>query len=86
MTITGYHNQSVSLEPEVTEMSLEASFDDGATWEQVATESMGDNVFTARITHPKLKDTTGAVSLRVRAEDADGSTIEQTIEHAYGLK
>jgi subtilisin family serine protease len=42
--------------------------------------------FRVSLMHPKLSDTSGFVTLRVRAEDANGGTVDQTIHRAYILK
>ncbi|MEV1170619.1 S8 family serine peptidase, partial [Nonomuraea sp. NPDC049784] len=58
--------------------SLEASFDDGATWRPVTVKHG-----TAKIRNPR-----GAafVSLRAKAADEQGATVTQTIIRAYGLR
>ncbi|MEI5521170.1 S8 family serine peptidase [Streptomyces brasiliscabiei] len=64
----------------VTASDLEAwvSYDDGASWEEVRVKH-GDATF---------QPAEGAefVSLRVRAADADGNQIDQTVLRAFGLK
>ena len=44
-----------------------------------------DDGARARLTNPAAGHGTGFVSLRVKAGNAAGNTIEQTIIHAYGL-
>ncbi|TMR21720.1 hypothetical protein ETD86_14345 [Nonomuraea turkmeniaca] len=57
---------------------LEASFDDGATWQAVEVKN-GE----AKIRNP---DTEGFVSLRAKAADEAGNTVVQTITRAYGVR
>ncbi|MFG2003448.1 S8 family serine peptidase [Spirillospora sp. NPDC048911] len=62
-------------------LTVEASFDDGRTWQPVPLTGQGDHR-TATLTHPKAK----YVSLRAKATDTEGNGTEQTIIHAYALK
>jgi hypothetical protein len=62
------------------------SFNDGGTWKKIDLESLDDGTFEATIQHPRLENTTGAVSLRVKATDKAGNSIDQTLYRAYGLK
>ncbi|MFC8434646.1 S8 family serine peptidase [Streptomyces sp. NPDC057253] len=65
----------------ITAASLTAwvSYDDGASWKEVKVKHG-----TAELKHSKK----GArfVSLRVRAADQDGNTVDQTVVRAFGLK
>jgi hypothetical protein len=61
------------------------SFDDGATWSQVAPVRLDNLQWRVAVTYPKTAPSSGAVSLRVAATDADGNSIDQTILRAYGL-
>jgi hypothetical protein len=82
-------------------MTVQASFDAGATWHDAQITgpardtwdtggylpSAGPNQqFDIVLTIPALHHTDGSVTLRVQAEDANGGTIDQTIHHAYHLK
>ncbi|WP_413806307.1 S8 family serine peptidase [Streptomyces sp. OE57] len=62
-----------------------ASYDDGRTWKKVKLTRSGTG-YEATVGHPPLGATNGFVSLRVRAADADGNRIDQTVIRAYGLK
>ncbi|HET9141399.1 S8 family serine peptidase [Actinophytocola sp.] len=64
----------------VADLAVEVSFDDGRTWRPAPVTRGPDPTATARIDHPR-----GAhyVSLRARAADAAGNTVEQTIIRAY---
>jgi hypothetical protein len=68
--------------PEVSPPSVEASYDDGATWAAAPVEPSGSG-WNALLVHPKRAD---YVSLRTSTHDASGNAVEQTIYRAYGLK
>jgi hypothetical protein len=68
--------------PRITAITVEASFDDGATWSRVPALSHDDRwlgliVAPIRATH---------VSLRSTASDVDGRQVEQSIVRAYRLR
>jgi len=68
--------------PRITAITVEASFDDGATWSRVPALSQDDRwlgliVAPVRATH---------VSLRSTASDVDGRHVEQSIVRAYRLR
>jgi subtilisin family serine protease len=67
--------------PDVTEPSVEVSYDDGASWIGAPLEPDGSR-WIAHLDHPS-----GAhyVSLRTSTQDADGSAVEQTLYRLYGL-
>lgn len=65
----------------LTELKVEASFDDGATWSRAETYFGGDKG-AALVHHPAGK---GFVSLRITARDAAGSSVAQTITKAYQI-
>jgi hypothetical protein len=101
LTITaGHHSKAVHRAP-VTTMTVQASFDGGATWHDAEVigqprdtwetggylPSAGPNQrFHIVVDIPPLHHTDGSVTLRVRAQDANGGTVDQTIRHAYRLK
>ncbi|MEV4161951.1 hypothetical protein [Nonomuraea dietziae] len=62
---------------EVRDLTVEVSFDDGATWNPA-------QIRKGRVTvrHPAAA---GFVSLRARAADAAGNTVEQTVIRAYRI-
>jgi hypothetical protein len=68
--------------PEVSTPSVEASYDDGATWAAARVEPNGSGR-NAFLDHPRRAD---YVSLRTSTHDASGNAVEQTIYRAYGLK
>jgi subtilisin family serine protease len=68
--------------PEVSTPTVEASYDDGATWAAARVEPNGSG-WNAFLDHPRRAD---YVSLRTSTHDASGNAVEQTIYRAYGLK
>jgi hypothetical protein len=65
----------------VTAVSLEVSGDDGQTWRPVRVHAGGAGRWCAEVANPAA----GYVSLRVRAANAAGAGVEQTVIRAYGL-
>ncbi|MFI0483410.1 hypothetical protein [Actinomadura sp. 9N215] len=68
----------------VTSSSLEASFNDGATWTTVPLTPNGTDRFTANVAHPTTHN--GFVALRFKAADGSGNAVQQTVTRAYGLR
>ncbi|MEV6377063.1 S8 family peptidase [Micromonospora musae] len=66
--------------PTGTSLRVEVSFDGGHRWRSVPVKGSGTR-FTATVPAGH-----GTVSLRVRAGDRAGSTVEQTVIDAYGLR
>jgi subtilisin family serine protease len=85
ITLSAQHSPFLKPAPKVKKLELWTSVDDGAHWTQVRTVPVGGDQYTATLKHPALTGTTGAVSLRVRAVDAAGNTVDQTVHRAYGL-
>jgi subtilisin family serine protease len=67
--------------PRVRTLSVQASYDDGHTWQPATIVASGDQ-WLARVSHPP---TAAFVSLRATASDADNNTVRQTIIRAYAL-
>ncbi len=66
----------------LTSISLQVSYDDGATW--TPARLTGDGLRrTAHVEHPRGRD---FVSLKASATDSAGNSVEQTIIHAYALR
>ncbi|MBN6056147.1 S8 family serine peptidase, partial [Nonomuraea sp. RK-328] len=65
----------------VTSITLEASFDDGASWRPVRLVRSGSG-WTARLANPAAP---GFVSLRAKVTDAAGDRVTQTITRAYAI-
>jgi hypothetical protein len=64
----------------ITSYAVDVSYDDGATWLPTTVTPTGDH-WTVSATHPN----TGYASLRARATDADGNTVNQTVLRAYQI-
>ncbi|MCG5214965.1 S8 family serine peptidase [Streptosporangium soli] len=74
------HSQPGAADPEVKEVTLEVSYDDGATWRATRLKHRGD-AYEATIGR------SGAfVSLRLRASDTRGNTLSQEVIRAYALR
>ncbi|HLV57585.1 MAG TPA: hypothetical protein VKY81_01725 [Natronosporangium sp.] len=86
VTVTAYYQERLDSTPTVTDLQVEASFDDGGTWATVPVRRVGDGVYEVTITHPALGDASGTVGLRVSAADDQGNTVRQTVPHAYRLR
>lgn len=86
VTLSAYHSSLLERAPRIRDLDLWVSYDDGATWTPVHTSPKGGGRHTAKITHPPLERTAGAVTLRVRAVDERGNTVDQTTHRAYGLR
>jgi subtilisin family serine protease len=65
-----------------TDVRVEVSYDDGATWQQAEVTGAGDQR-VATVSHPGGP---GFVSLRAGAADDDGNTVTQTAIRAYALR
>jgi PA domain len=72
-------------EAEVASVKAWASFNDGGTWKRISVHDLGNGGYEAVVQHPAVGKTSGAVSLRVQATDAEGNAVDQTILRAYGL-
>ncbi|MEU6745949.1 hypothetical protein ABZ914_06975 [Spirillospora sp. NPDC046719] len=66
---------------DVTKLTVDASFDDGTTWQPVTLTWAGDHWTAA------LRNAADAqhVSLRARAAGTTGDAVDQTLIHAYGI-
>jgi subtilisin family serine protease len=72
--------------PAIADTQAWVSFNDGGTWRRVDTVDLGGGVLQATVQHPALANTSGAVSLRVKATDTAGNSVDQYLYRAYGLK
>jgi hypothetical protein len=79
------HIPGVTGGPALQSVKAWVSFDDGATWKTINLVLQQSGTYLAVVQHPKLANTSGAVSLRVQAADAAGNSIDQTLIRAYGL-
>ncbi|AOS65746.1 hypothetical protein [Actinoalloteichus hymeniacidonis] len=69
------------LGTEITELTMEVSYDDGASWAVVPTTATEQGA-TALLDHP---DSDGFVSLRASAVDAAGNSVDQTMLRSYQI-
>ncbi|WP_034487325.1 S8 family serine peptidase [Actinomadura oligospora] len=69
--------------PRLTHATVEASYDDGKTWQPAKVTATGDDRWTASLTHPSSPD--GYVSLRINVSNDEGTSLKQTVIRAYGL-
>jgi hypothetical protein len=65
--------------------SVEFSDDDGVTWMPATVTKDRGNNWRVRLTNPTADHGTGFVSLRIKASNDAGNTLEQTTIRAYGL-
>ncbi|MFE0649485.1 S8 family serine peptidase [Streptomyces sp. NPDC059534] len=68
--------------PDIDGVEVEASADDGATWQPATVRSKSDGSYKVSVSNPD----SGYVSLRVKAQDTKGSTFEQTLIKAYAVR
>ncbi|SNT09772.1 S8 family serine peptidase [Actinacidiphila glaucinigra] len=79
-------NQDGLATPTGVKLKVEASFDDGESWNgRIRVKDHGHNRFTATIERPGDRSKNAYVTLRVTATDKAGNTVRQTVERAYRL-
>jgi hypothetical protein len=83
LRITAYHQEPSA--PTITGLTLWTSTNGGATWKKAAVASQGDGTYNTTITVPKVPAAGGTVSIKVRAEDADGDDVTQVLYNAWNL-
>jgi hypothetical protein len=76
-------HQIGSTAPSVGHVSVQVSYDDGATWQAAGVRAGGRGTFTATYRHPAHGQ---YVSLRVSAADDAGNSEQQTLIRAYRLR
>lgn len=69
--------------PEIEEVNAWISYDDGETWDEKAVRAAGDGTYEFIVDR---RDGGGHASIKVEAQDADGSAIEQEVMRAYKLR
>jgi hypothetical protein len=67
---------------DLTTLNMDVSYDDGKTWRAASLTKTNERWF-ASVRHPA---SSGFVSLRAKAADASGNTVEETIIRAYEIK
>ncbi|MBX6750136.1 MAG: S8 family serine peptidase [Micromonosporaceae bacterium] len=78
VTVTGQPGS----EAHATQVRVEVSYDDGATWRPTTVRRTGPG-WTATVKHPHQA---GFVSLRVTATGPHGTSVEQTVIRAYRIR
>jgi hypothetical protein len=68
--------------PRITGLTVEVSYDDGATWSTVPVRPAAGG-WTGTVRHPAGA---GFASLRATATDAGGTTVTQTVVRAYRIR
>ncbi|MFD4944432.1 S8 family serine peptidase [Streptomyces sp. NPDC058409] len=68
--------------PDIRGVEVTMSTDDGDTWHPAKVKSKKGDSYTVTLRNPE----SGYVSLRVKAWDANGSKIEQTLIRAYAVR
>lgn len=68
--------------PDIRGVEVTMSIDDGDTWHPAKVKCEKRDSYTVTLRNPE----SGYVSLRVKAWDADGSRIEQTLIRAYAVR
>ncbi|MGI5139266.1 MULTISPECIES: S8 family serine peptidase [unclassified Streptomyces] len=78
-------NQDGMAAPNGVTLKVEASYDDGKSWTTASTtrDGSGDGQFTATVGRPSGVHGDAYVTLRVTATDADGNSVQQTVNRAY---
>ncbi|NIK55376.1 S8 family serine peptidase [Kribbella shirazensis] len=71
--------------PRIVGVKTWVSFDDGKTWVTAHVNKERHGSWQVQVMHPKLADTTGAVTVRTEAWDSVGNRVSQQIDRAYGL-
>jgi subtilisin family serine protease len=79
-TFPAYVARQGSDAPPTATLTVDVSYDDGKTWRHAAVTPAGDH-FTVGVNHPAG----GYASLRAKATDRAGNTVEQTVIRAYAI-
>lgn len=69
---------------QVSSLRVRVSYDGGSTYQKVKATPTGPR-FTLELTVPPPGQTDGFGSLSIEAVDADGSTLDETITHAFAV-
>ncbi|MEU6207856.1 S8 family serine peptidase, partial [Micromonospora musae] len=83
LAVSAAHLPGVTGCGDVRAIRLEVSYDDGAHWRTQSVRRSKDGSWTAALQAPK-----GAsyVSLRARASDGSGNSVDQTVIRAFGVR
>lgn len=87
MEVTAYHQDPAA--PAITGLKVWTSTDGGQSWRPAKVKAGkrmgGERTYQVTATYPRLSETSGTVSLKAEAWDADGNRIEQVIKDAFTL-
>jgi subtilisin family serine protease len=72
---------TIPITADATAVTLQVSYDDGATWRAAPVTRTGTGAFRATVTHP---GTAGFVSLRISATGC-AAALTETVVHAYQI-
>lgn len=75
-----YVERQGETKPKITAFNVDVSYDDGTTWRPAAVKASADH-WTVTVDHPA----TGYASLRAKATDSAGNTVEQITVRAYQI-
>ncbi|MFD3451713.1 S8 family serine peptidase [Streptomyces sp. NPDC058691] len=82
VSVTPSHLKGAAGSGTIRAVTLEVSYDDGATWHRTTPRHKGAD-WTASLNAPSKAR---FASLRTTAKDAKGNTVSQTVIRAFGLK
>ncbi|WP_406259794.1 S8 family serine peptidase [Actinacidiphila glaucinigra] len=82
VSVTPSHLKGVTDGGTIRTVTLDVSYDDGATWHRTTSRHKGA-AWTASLNAPSKAR---FASLRATAKDAKGNTVSQTVIRAFGLK
>ncbi|MEV6162882.1 S8 family peptidase [Streptomyces sp. NPDC052052] len=74
-----------AAESPVEKLTVEFSYDDGATWAATPGKGLHGSARTVAVKSPAEGEGNGFVALRVKAEDQDGNAFEQTVLRVYRI-
>ncbi|KAB8193274.1 S8 family serine peptidase [Nonomuraea phyllanthi] len=75
------YQQEGAEQSAIKDVSLEVSYDDGATWTKARLRDRGERSYEATIG----RSPSGFVSLRLNASDVNGNTLSQEVIRAYAV-
>lgn len=82
LAVTPSHFKGAAGSGTINSVTLEVTYDDGATWHRITTRHRGES-WTASLDAPARARFAG---LRTTARDSRGNTVSQTVIRAFGLK
>jgi len=81
--ITARHEDDAMGAGRISGLSVEVSYDEGATWQPAKARRTGLNRYVAEVSTRADAQT---VSVRTTAADSHGNTVDQEIDQAYELR